>query len=78
MQGAEGVKADLDIQVLVNLDSPTECKYVLCKIGKLPHIPNAFQESQLAGGFDSLHLSSSSFPTGSHRGWLSRNKISQL
>ena len=57
---------DLDIQILINLDSPAENEDPLCKIGKLPHVANAIKETSFFWRLDSLHLLSASLPGRHH------------
>ena len=52
---------NLDIQILVDLDSSSENENPLCQICKLPHVPNAIEEAPFLWRLDSLHLLSASF-----------------
>jgi hypothetical protein len=78
VQGAEMVKTNLNVEILVNLNSPPKDEDPLSQVRKFPHVANALQQARLLGGLDGLHLSSSSFPAGAHLGWRSRFKVSQL
>lgn len=57
---------NLNIQILVDLDSSAENEDPLCKIRKLPHVANAIQETSFFWRLDSLHLLSASLPGRHH------------
>ncbi len=71
---SRGAKTNLDIQVLVNLDSPAENKEPLRQVRELPHISDAIQETQFFRRLDSLHLLSASLPGRHHFGGSPRDQ----
>ena len=56
----------LDVEVLIDFDSPSKDENPLCQVRKLPHISNALKQTELFWNLDGLHLLPSPLPGRHH------------